>query len=87
MPSLSPGVAEGLASPGLDLERPTQKSLPLAEHRTASPHITVEAVVADKSVRAGIDPYNKLVDRTSGDNVASVKESDAALAAAARVGG
>ena len=45
----------------------------LAKHHVTTPDVTVEVVVADKPVRAGIDPYNKLVDRTSGDNSSSVK--------------
>jgi len=31
--------------------------------------ITVEVTVAGRPARAAIDPYNKLIDRTPGDNV------------------
>ena len=36
-----------------------------------------ELVVDQKPVRAGIDPFNKLVDRNSDNNLRSVKEADA----------
>jgi ABC-2 type transport system permease protein len=34
----------------------------------------VKVIVDGKPVRAGIDPYNKLVDRNSDDNVMDVAE-------------
>jgi hypothetical protein len=34
----------------------------------------VRAVVSGRPVRAGIDPYNKLIDRTPSDNVKAVTE-------------
>ncbi len=37
--------------------------------------MTFELVVDERPVRAGIDPYNKLVDRNSDDNVKKVKET------------
>ncbi len=37
-----------------------------------SPEVSFELVVDERPVRAGIDPYNKLVDRNSGDNVRRV---------------
>ena len=36
--------------------------------------VDVEVVVDSKPVRAGIDPYNKLVDRNSDDNVIDVED-------------
>ena len=53
-----------------------EKVLYLAKHHVTGPDVTVEVVVAEKPLRAGIDPYNKLVDRKSGDNVKSVKATD-----------
>jgi ABC-2 type transport system permease protein len=37
-------------------------------------HQTFEVVVDDKPTRAGIDPYNKLIDRISDDNMIDVSE-------------
>jgi ABC-2 type transport system permease protein len=34
--------------------------------------VTVTATVDGRPVRAGIDPYNILIDRTPGDNVRAV---------------
>jgi hypothetical protein len=47
----------------------------MKKHLINSPSITFELVVDGKPVRAGIDPYNKLVDRDSDDNVKSVREA------------
>ncbi|MFH1175986.1 MAG: hypothetical protein V1750_01170 [Acidobacteriota bacterium] len=43
--------------------------------------VTVEVVVAEKPERAGIDPYNKIVDRNSKGNVKKLKEAAAATTA------
>ena len=40
-------------------------------HVTA-PDVVISAVVAEKPARAGVDPYNVLIDRTPGDNVRAV---------------
>lgn len=52
-----------------------EKPLYLAKHRVTGHAVTVEVVVAEKPERAGIDPYNKLVDRRSDDNVTTLKEA------------
>ena len=52
-----------------------EKPLYLAKHHVTGHDLTVEVVVAEKPERAGIDPYNKLVDRRSNDNVKTLKES------------
>jgi ABC-2 type transport system permease protein len=61
-----------------------EKPLYLGKHHVTGHDVTVEVVVGEKPERAGIDPYNKLVDRNSGDNVKKVKEAggDAPVAAA-----
>lgn len=46
----------------------------LEKRRITEPEETFTVVVDEVPVRAGIDPYNKLVDRNSGDNVKKVKE-------------
>ena len=45
------------------------------KRRITENDVTFEVVVDDKPVRAGIDPYNKLVDRNSDDNVKKVSET------------
>ncbi|MGV8040265.1 MAG: ABC transporter permease subunit [Thermoanaerobaculaceae bacterium] len=55
-----------------------EKPLYLAKHHVTGHDVKVEVVVAKKPDRAGIDPYNKLVDRKSDDNLTSLKEADAA---------
>lgn len=42
-----------------------KRSFPPGEH-------TIEVTVKDKPLRAGIDPYNKLIDRISDDNLVKV---------------
>ncbi|MGV8040262.1 MAG: hypothetical protein AB2L07_09345 [Thermoanaerobaculaceae bacterium] len=56
-----------------------EKPLYLAKHHVTGHDVKVEVVVAQKPDRAGIDPYNKLVDRKSDDNLTSLKEADAAV--------
>jgi ABC-type transport system involved in multi-copper enzyme maturation permease subunit len=47
----------------------------MKKHRIRDNRTTFELVVDEQPVRAGIDPYNKLVDRNSEDNVRSVHGS------------
>ncbi len=47
----------------------------LEKRRITGPEVTFELVVDERPVRVGIDPYNKLVDRNSDDNVKKVKET------------
>lgn len=63
--------------------RNEEKALYLGKHHVTGHDVTVEVVVAEKPVRAGIDPYNKLVDRNSSDNVGKVKEAGGRAAATA----
>ncbi len=51
-----------------------QTVLYMQKHKITTRDVNVEAVVDSKPVRAGIDPYNKLVDRKSDDNVVDVTE-------------
>ena len=59
-----------------------EKPLYLGKHHVTGRDVTVEVVVGEKPERAGIDPYNKLVDRNSGDNVRKVKEAGGDASAA-----
>jgi aminopeptidase N len=43
------------------------------KHHLTEEEPTFEILVDEKPVRAGIDPYNKLVDRNSDDNIQSIK--------------
>jgi hypothetical protein len=45
----------------------------LEKHHVTEPEMTFTVVVDQAPARAGIDPYNKLIDRDSDDNVSSVK--------------
>jgi len=45
-----------------------EKVLYLAKHRITQAETTLELVVDELPYEAGIDPYNKLIDRSSGDN-------------------
>jgi ABC-2 type transport system permease protein len=49
-----------------------QRELYLQKHRLTGGEATVEIVVDEQPTMAGIDPYNKLIDRVSGDNVVAV---------------
>ena len=49
-----------------------ERALLLEKRRISSGETTVEVVVDERPVRAGIDPYNKLIDRESNDNVIRV---------------
>lgn len=46
----------------------TEKVLYLAKHRLHEPRSTLELVVDELPLEAGVDPLNKLVDRSSDDN-------------------
>ena len=64
-----------------------EKILYLEKHHITDPKTTLEVVVEEPPLRAGVDPYNKLVDRNSDDNVRKVSEASAgseALSAASR---
>ncbi len=52
-----------------------EKVLFLEKRRVTESEMVFEIVVDERPVRAGIDPYNKLVDRNSDDNVKRVSES------------
>jgi ABC-2 type transport system permease protein len=64
-------------------EKAGDKPLYLGKHHVTGHDVTVEVVVGEKPLRAGIDPYNKLVDRKSSDNVSGVKILEAAPGKAA----
>jgi hypothetical protein len=44
----------------------------LQKHHVTSSPLRLTLVLDARPVRAGIDPYNKLIDRTPGDNVRRV---------------
>ena len=73
-------VAQGLAEPiALHLLRGCipgfgEEPLFLEKRRITERTTTIEVVVDERPVRAGIDPYNKLIDRDSEDNVRMVSE-------------
>jgi ABC-2 type transport system permease protein len=48
------------------------KPLYVQKHHVAAPELTVQVVVGSRPTRAGVDPYNKLIDRTPTDNVRDV---------------
>jgi hypothetical protein len=52
-----------------------KKKVPLylRKHKLTPGEHTIELVVKGKPVKAGIDPYNKLIDRISDDNVTKVE--------------
>jgi len=58
----------GEREPGNSLGRP----LYLEKHRITGARTEIEIVVDEQPRRAGIDPYNKLIDRMPGDNVREV---------------
>jgi ABC-type transport system involved in multi-copper enzyme maturation permease subunit len=55
----------------------------LEKHRVTETEPTFTVVVDERPVRAGIDPYHKLVDRNTDDNVERVEEGDGGLEAVA----
>jgi hypothetical protein len=54
--------------------KPGEKVLYLKKHLITTADVNLEIVVDEMPARAGIDPYNKLVDRKSDDNEIDVKE-------------
>ena len=49
-----------------------EKPLSLKKEKLTQEHQTFEIVVDQKPTRAGIDPYNKLIDRIADDNMIDV---------------
>lgn len=56
---------------------PEGRILHFEKHRIQGPNATVEVVVDEVPLRAGIDPFNKLIDRQPENNVAAVEEAGA----------
>src|SRR5499426_1470515 len=52
-----------------------EKALFLAKRRISQPETEFEVTVDQQPTRAGIDPYNKLIDRNPDDNVVTVNKS------------
>ena len=50
------------------------KPLYMSKQRFSSDHSTVEVEVNEKPTFAGIDPYNKLIDRNPEDNLIPVEQ-------------
>ena len=50
------------------------KPLHMEKQRFSTDHSTVEVVVNEKPTFAGIDPYNKLIDRNPEDNLIAVEQ-------------
>ena len=53
-------------------EKKTEKALFLEKRRITQPEMEFEITVDQMPTRAGIDPYNKLIDRTPDDNAIAV---------------
>src|SRR6202000_123297 len=53
-------------------EKDHEKPLSLKKEKLTQEHQTFEIIVDQKPTRAGIDPYNKLIDRTADDNMIDV---------------
>jgi hypothetical protein len=49
-----------------------ETALYLRKHHFTGPELMVQVVVDARPARAGVDPYNKLIDRAPGDNVRGV---------------
>ena len=56
-------------------EGKNEKTLFLAKRRITQPETEFEVTVDQQPRRAGIDPYNKLIDRNPDDNVVTVSKS------------
>ena len=65
----------GIFSEGDTSTEDDDKPLMLEKRRVVSGEGTITVVVDEKPVRAGIDPYHKLIDRKSDDNVVKVKDA------------
>jgi ABC-2 type transport system permease protein len=61
-------------------KKPEETVLYLQKRHVTQPRTTVQIVVDQLPVRAGIDPMNKLVDRNSDDNRKKVDEGAAGAA-------
>ncbi len=59
----------------------------LEKRHVTESDVTFELVVDEEPIRAGIDPYNKLVDRNSDDNVKKVSRTTIAELGATAAGG
>jgi ABC-2 type transport system permease protein len=53
-------------------EKDREKPLSLKKEKLTQEHQTFEIIVDQKPTRAGIDPYNKLIDRTADDNLIDI---------------
>ena len=53
-------------------EKDHEKPLSLKKEKLTQEHQTFEIIVDQKPTRAGIDPYNKLIDRTADDNMINI---------------
>jgi ABC-2 type transport system permease protein len=53
-------------------EKDHEKPLSLKKEKLTQEHQTFEIIVDQKPTRAGIDPYNKLIDRTADDNMIDI---------------
>ena len=51
-----------------------EKPLYLKKEKISEPHKTFVVLVDEKPTLAGIDPYNKLIDRNADDNMIDVTE-------------
>jgi len=51
------------------------KVLFLEKRHITKPSVTFELVVPERPLRAGIDPYNKMIDRDADDNVSEVAKA------------
>ena len=60
------------------------KVLALEKRHVTEAETTVELVVDEKPVQAGVDPFNKLIDRNPEDNLTSVEAGPAADRVASR---
>ena len=61
-------VDVGVFARGKSTDEHDEKVLYLQKHRITQAETTLELVVDELPFEAGIDPYNKLIDRNSGDN-------------------
>ena len=53
-------------------EKDHEKPLSLKKEKLTQEHQTFEIIVDQKPTRAGVDPYNKLIDRTADDNMIDI---------------
>jgi hypothetical protein len=53
-------------------EKKTEKALFLEKRKITQPEMEFEITVDQPPTRAGIDPYNKLIDRVPDDNAVAV---------------